>query len=84
MDCNKVQRRGDISTYSMVLLICRYATVGASLDSGDAKGSTEATQRGKPGLLRRLLTWYLGFAIPGLGLFSEAYIIFCRWPGLVH
>eukprot|EP00955_Chlamydomonas_euryale_P090573 364556-Chlamydomonas_euryale.AAC.14 len=27
----------------------------------------------------RLLTWYLGFAIPGLGMFSEAYIVFGRF-----
>ena len=25
-----------------------------------------------------LLWWYLEWAIPGLGMFSEAYIIFCE------
>ena len=27
-----------------------------------------------------LLWWYLEWAIPGLGMFSEAYIVFCECP----
>eukprot|EP00955_Chlamydomonas_euryale_P090587 364556-Chlamydomonas_euryale.AAC.28 len=29
-----------------------------------------------------LLFWYLGFAIPGLGMFSTAYIVFGRFARL--
>jgi len=41
-----------------------------------ANPGMESPAAPRPNWLRDLVTWYLSFAIPGLGLFSEAYVIF--------
>ncbi len=36
-------------------------------------------QQGRRGGWRGALDWYCAWALPGLGMFAEAYIIFCEW-----